>query len=161
MQLLGRGFVYSGIMSELRNQDPQQNEEAAGPVEAPQTETADAPPADADDSLFCPQCGAKMGAGDVFCGACGRRLGQAADPAAAGGGRIAANPSGLNRLTALLLCLLLGFLGIHRFYAGKIGTGLLFLITGGFLFVGVIYDCVMIATGEFTDAEGRKLLYRQ
>ena len=29
-----------------------------------------------------------------------------------------------SRLVALLLCLFLGWLGVHRFYAGKIGTGL-------------------------------------
>ncbi len=148
-------------MSEIRSQDPQPNEEAADPLEAPQAETAEAPPAGSGDSLFCPQCGAEMDAGDAFCGACGWRLGQAADPAAAGGGRVVANPSGLNRLTALLLCLFLGFLGMHRFYAGKTGTAVLFLITGGFLFVGVIYDCVMIVTGEFTDSQGRKLHYWQ
>ncbi len=144
-------------MSEPRNEDPLQNEEAPNPIESPQAKTVEDPPANADDSLFCPQCGAKMGAGDAFCGACGWRLGRAV-----GSGRIVVNPSGLNRLTALLLCLFLGVLGAHRFYVGKIGTALLFLVSiGGFFFVGVIYDCVMIVTGEFTDSEGRKLYYWQ
>ncbi len=148
-------------MNELRSQDPQPGEEAADPVEAPQAETAEAAPADAGDSPFCPQCGVRMGAGDAFCGACGRSASATAGPAASGG-RVVANPSGLNRLTALLLCLFLGVVGAHRFYAGKIGTALLFLVTiGGFFFVGVIYDCVMIATGEFTDSQGRKLHYWQ
>lgn len=147
-------------MSEARNE--QTTEAAADTAESARAKAAETPPAEDDGSLFCPRCGAEMGAADVFCGACGWRLDQAADPAAAAGGaRVVVNPSDLNRLTALLLCFFLGWLGAHRFYAGKIGTAALFLVTGGFLFVGVIYDCVMIATGEFTDAQGRKLHYWQ
>ena len=41
---------------------------------------------------------------------------------------------------AWLLLVLLGVFGIHRFYMGKWGTGLLYLLTGGFFFIGVIYD---------------------
>jgi len=36
-----------------------------------------------------------------------------------------------SRLAALLLCALLGVLGVHRFYVGKIGTGILMLVTLG------------------------------
>jgi len=59
-----------------------------------------------------------------------------------------------NRLAALLLCIFLGYLGIHRFYVGKIGTGLLYLFTGGLFGIGVIVDIVMIAVGSFTDKSG-------
>jgi TM2 domain-containing membrane protein YozV len=38
------------------------------------------------------------------------------------------------------LLLLVGFLGLHRFYIGKWGTGLLYLCTGGLLGLGVLYD---------------------
>lgn len=57
-------------------------------------------------------------------------------------------------LVALLLCVLVGALGVHRFYVGKIGTGILWLITGGCFLVGWIVDIVMIANGSFTDGEG-------
>ena len=54
----------------------------------------------------------------------------------------------------LLLCYFLGVLGVHRFYAGKIGTGILMILTlGGFGF-WIIVDMVMIAVGSFKDGQG-------
>ncbi len=50
----------------------------------------------------------------------------------------------------LLFCLLI-FGGWHRYYAGKIFTGLIFAMTLGFCLIGYIYDLVMITTGSFTD----------
>jgi TM2 domain-containing membrane protein YozV len=58
------------------------------------------------------------------------------------------------RLPALLLCLFLGGLGIHRFYVGKIGTGILQLCTLGGLGIWVLIDLIMIIVGAFTDKEG-------
>lgn len=54
----------------------------------------------------------------------------------------------------LLLCLLLGGLGIHRFYVGKIGTGILMLLTLGGLGIWVLIDLIMIAVGSFKDKNG-------
>lgn len=68
------------------------------------------------------------------------------------------NISPKSRLAALLLCWFLGWLGVHRFYVGKIGTGFLQLLTIGGLGIWVIADFIMIAVGEFRDSEGRKLL---
>lgn len=45
-----------------------------------------------------------------------------------------------NYSIAWVLLTFLGFFGIHRFYQGKIGTGLLYLFTLGLFGVGVIYD---------------------
>lgn len=58
-------------------------------------------------------------------------------------------------LKTLLLCLFLGFLGIHRFYVKKTGTGVLYLLTGGLLGFGVLFDLIMIVLGKFTDAKGK------
>lgn len=56
-----------------------------------------------------------------------------------------------SRAVALVLALFLGFWGIHRFYAGKILTGIIWLLTGGFFFIGWIYDIIKIASGTFKD----------
>ena len=58
---------------------------------------------------------------------------------------------------ALLLCFFLGSFGIHRFYVGKIGTGLLQLVTFGGFGIWAIVDFFMIAFGSFRDREGHLL----
>jgi TM2 domain-containing membrane protein YozV len=59
-----------------------------------------------------------------------------------------------SRLVALLLCIFLGYLGIHRFYVGKTGTGIIWLITGGCFGIGYLVDLIMIIVGSFTDKSG-------
>jgi len=72
----------------------------------------------------------------------------------------ASNASPKSRLVALLLCFFLGFLGVHRFYVGKTGTGILMILTfGGFCGIWVLIDLVMILVGAFTDKQGRRLFH--
>ena len=54
-------------------------------------------------------------------------------------------------LVAFLLCIFFGALGIHRFYVGKIITGILWLVTIGLFGFGVIIDMIFIVTGKFKD----------
>lgn len=54
----------------------------------------------------------------------------------------------------LLLALFLGGLGAHRFFVGKIGTGIVQLLTLGGLGIWALIDVIMIIVGSFKDKQG-------
>ncbi len=62
--------------------------------------------------------------------------------------------------TAIVFCLLglIGFCGLHRFYVGKIGTGLIWLFTLGFFGIGQIIDFIILIAGGFRDNAGQHLV---
>ena len=64
-------------------------------------------------------------------------------------------PSEKGFVPTLLLCFFLGFLGAHRFYVGKIGTGIVQLLTFGGLGIWALVDFIMIAVGNFKDKDGQ------
>ncbi len=59
---------------------------------------------------------------------------------------------------AFTLCLFLGVLGVHRFYVGKAGTGILWLYSCGLFGIGWIADCISILKGSFQDKFGQSLV---
>ena len=81
----------------------------------------------------CPTCGAKQDAGALVA------------------------PSEKRLLPAVLLCMLFGVFGVHRFYAGKVGTGILQLVTLGGLGIWWMVDLIMLIVGSFTDGKGQKI----
>ncbi|MDD6879927.1 MAG: TM2 domain-containing protein, partial [bacterium] len=65
--------------------------------------------------------------------------------------------SAKNRLVAVLLCLFLGIFGVHRFYLGKIGTGLIYLLTYGLFGIGMFADLIILLLGKPCDKQGHRL----
>jgi hypothetical protein len=66
-------------------------------------------------------------------------------------------PSDKSRGVALALAVVLGVFGAHRFYVGKTGSGILQAVTLGGLGLWYLYDCIIVGSGQFTDAQGRYL----
>jgi hypothetical protein len=102
---------------------------------------------------YCPKCGHELLSVGDYCSQCGlpippdERLYEEPD----------ASPR--SRLVALVLCVLLGYFGVHRFYVGKIATGVIWLLTGGLFGIGYIVDIIMIALGNFSDIDGNRLVF--
>lgn len=104
------------------------------------------------DSKFCPSCGAPAPVHEehhVMIDA----------PSFMGGTSSDSQEQYKSKWVSLILCLL-GFIclgGLHRFYTGKVGTGILWLLTAGLCGIGTIVDVVTILTGSYRDAQGREL----
>ena len=60
-----------------------------------------------------------------------------------------------DRVTTLLLCVFLGVIGAHHFYAGRTGMGILYLFTGGLFGIGWLIDIILIASGSYKDSFGK------
>lgn len=97
---------------------------------------------------FCAQCGNVIAKEAVVCPLCGCQVAafQQIQPAVI----INNNNGAVKGTTAkdkwltFFLCFFLGFFGIHRFYEGKFGTGILFLMTGGVFGIGWLVDIIRI-----------------
>lgn len=99
---------------------------------------------------FCHNCGAEVGEKAVVCVKCGVAVNGNA------GGQIGP-VSDKEWLVALLLAFFLGCFGVHRFYTGHIGIGVVQLLTFGGCGIWALIDFILIATGSYTDAQGRQL----
>ncbi len=69
------------------------------------------------------------------------------------------NASDKSRAVALALGAVVGPFGAHRYYVGKIGTGLLQTVTIGGLGLWWLYDMILITFGSFRDRDGRRVKY--
>jgi hypothetical protein len=99
---------------------------------------------------FCYNCKAETAPNSAICMKCGVSLNEG-NPVAA---------EGKDWLTALLLCFFLGVFGVHRFYTGHTGLGVVQLLTLGGCGVWALIDFILIAVGSFKDADGRLLVKR-
>ena len=60
----------------------------------------------------------------------------------------------MSKIAAILITFFLGGLGVHRFMVGKIGTGIIWLITGGCFGIGWLVDLIKVCTGKFAKKDG-------
>lgn len=60
----------------------------------------------------------------------------------------------MSKTAAILITFFLGGIGVHRFMAGKTGTGIIWLLTLGCFGIGWIVDFVKVVTGSFTKKDG-------
>lgn len=81
------------------------------------------------------------------------RYESADSPGPAPGGAVSEH----SRAVALALSVVGGVFGLHRFYAGRIQSGICMCLTLGGLGVWYLYDIAIIAVGEFRDGDGRRL----
>ena len=91
---------------------------------------------------FCQECGDIINIKAEICPKCGVRQ------------------HGVNKevdnqwLVTLLLCWFLGVFGVHRFYTGHIGIGIVQLLTLGGCGIWTLIDLIIIITGSYKDSDG-------
>jgi TM2 domain-containing membrane protein YozV len=101
------------------------------------------------DEMFCPSCGEIIKKEAQICVKCG--------VAVKGTKKVGDNVSEKSRLVAFLLCTFFGVLGVHRFYVGKTGSGIVQLFTLGGLGIWTLIDWIVILSGTFTDVTMNKV----
>ena len=111
------------------------------------------------ETKFCKECGQKIAKKAVICPHCGCQIEEMKSESAAP--QIVINNSNQNQNTnnntnvntaipigarlrnkwvALALCIFVGYFGAHKFYEGRIGSGIIYMFTGGLFFIGVFFD---------------------
>lgn len=112
----------------------------------------------AEQAVMCVACGVPPKSGKKFCQNCGAETNQAAEVCTKCGVRLATGSGeGKDWLTALLLSIFLGALGVDRFYLGYTGLGILKLVTLGGCGIWSLIDIIMIATNKLKDSNGTPL----
>lgn len=100
-----------------------------------------------DNEKYCFNCGEAINSKATECPKCG-----VAQP------RFSNNPDFTTEwLITLFLCAFFGALGVHRFYTGRITSGIFQLITLGGLGIWALVDLIMVVLGEFKDKNGVKI----
>lgn len=115
-----------------------------------------------EETKFCKFCGEKIPMDSVVCTKCGRQvenqtdkgvtINNVANASSASTAQVTPapvvvkTPKKIDKIIAIVLCICLGWCGGHKFYEGKIGMGILYLLTLGLFGIGWIVDIIIIAT---------------
>ena len=114
-----------------------------------------------ENTKFCKYCGAKIPSAAVICTHCGCQVEEMkysdqpnivinnANNNTNTNANTNVNPAMLgirakNKWVSFLLCVFLGYFGAHKFYEGKIGMGILYLLTCGLFGIGWFVDCIVL-----------------
>ena len=109
----------------------------------------------AEDEMFCSSCGSIIKKQAEICVKCGVRQRPPVAP-------VDPNVSEKDWLMTLLLAIFLSGFGVHRFYVGKTGTGVLMILVGWLTFgIWHLIDVIMIACGSFKDSEGKLIVEKK
>lgn len=106
---------------------------------------------------YCTHCGNELLDDAVICPKCGCPVADERKAKANAEQLLNLDCSPKSRGIAAILCFLFGGLGVHRFYTGKTGTGVLWLLTAGLLGFGSLIDFIIILCGSFKDKDGKTL----
>lgn len=113
----------------------------------------------AEQAVMCVTCGVPPRNGTKFCQNCGSETNPAAEICIKCGVRLAVGRSqdisSKSRLTTTLLAFFLGCFGIHRFYLGQVGLGILMLLTFGGCGIWAFIDFIIAACGSMRDKDGK------
>ncbi len=102
--------------------------------------------------MFCKSCGKELSDNAYICPQCGEPMKSTPNAPISG------DVSDKDWMTTLLLCIFLGGLGLHNFYAGKPVIGVVQLLTLGCCGVWTLIDLIMILTKSFKDGEGKSIV---
>ncbi|TXJ30333.1 TM2 domain-containing protein [Brachyspira aalborgi] len=94
------------------------------------------------DEVYCASCGKAIKAQAELCPFCGVR-------------QSAGNVSEKSLGTCLMLFIFLGWIAAHRFYAGKVGTAILYIITLNGIGIWWLIDLILILSKNFKDNENK------